>query len=239
MSKNTQEFNPEEHRKKWLSRLARELEKTEKFFPAKILPSDGQYPKWVENIECELSLVMLPAVKLRKGDVEITPKRMGALLAHSCEKAVYMRDFLHNQTHETPDDSEHEPSASDVKAAADFQTSFDKWYSSMRRLAKLALCSSVDQSYEDMRDFLLGFADGFSRKPTTFKSGEMGNPTFEIYIFMIMYWQAVERLNSVRDLHDLLCGVFGSARIGDQKRIEKICQRIGLSFRKPGRPKSK
>ena len=29
----------------------------------------------------------------------------------------------------------------------------------------------------------------------------------------------------------------GEHRTGDLKRIEKICQRIGLHFRKPGRPK--
>jgi hypothetical protein len=65
------------------------------------------------------------------------------------------------------------------------------------------------------------------------------NPTFEIYVFMLIFWQAIDRLDSVRQLHELLVKVFGATRIGDQKRIEKICQRIGLSFRKVGRPKKK
>ena len=35
----------------------------------------------------------------------------------------------------------------------------------------------------------------------------------------------------------ILVGVFGPHRVGELKRIEKICQRIDLHYRKPGRPK--
>ena len=107
----------------------------------------------------------------------------------------------------------------------------------MRRFAKRALCSCVDQTYEDMTDFLLGYADAFSRKPKTMKVGNICNPTFEIYVFMLLHWPLIERMNSVRKLHEVLVKVIGAPRVGEQKRIEKICQRIGLSFRKPGRPK--
>jgi hypothetical protein len=34
-----------------------------------------------------------------------------------------------------------------------------------------------------------------------------------------------------------LVKVFGTYRAGDLKRTEKICQRIELHYRKPGRPK--
>jgi hypothetical protein len=95
----------------------------------------------------------------------------------------------------------------------------------------------VDQTYEDMTDFLLGYADAFSRKPKTMQVGNIGNPTFEIYVFMLMFWQTVGRMDSVRQLHEVLVKLMGANRIGDQKRIEKICQRMGLSFRKVGRPK--
>ncbi len=54
---------------------------------------------------------------------------------------------------------------------------------------------------------------------------------------MLMFWRAIERMDSVRQFHEVLLKVFGASRIGDQKRVEKICQRMGLSFRKVGRPK--
>ena len=51
-----------------------------------------------------------------------------------------------------------------------------------------------------------------------------------IYCFLLIYWRAIEKLESVPKLHNLLRKVFGDTVIGDQKRVEKICERIGLSF---------
>ena len=58
-----------------------------------------------------------------------------------------------------------------------------------------------------------------------------------IYSFLMIYWRAVEKLNSMAEFHSLLCRVFGSATMGDQKRVEKICERIGLSFAKAAKAK--
>ena len=38
---------------------------------------------------------------------------------------------------------------------------FTEWYEAMRGMAKQALAFSVDQTYEDMRDFLLGLVTAF------------------------------------------------------------------------------
>ena len=101
-----------------------------------------------------------------------------------------------------------------------------------------ALCSSVDQTYERYDGLFVGiFGRLFAASSWLFQVGNLGNQPFEIYVFMLIFWKAIDRLNSVRDLHELLVKVFGAGRIGDQKRIEKICQRIGLSFRKAGRPR--
>jgi hypothetical protein len=60
-----------------------------------------------------------------------------------------------------------------------------------------------------MSDFLLGFPDGFSRMPKTFQVGNIGNPNFEIYVFMLMFWRLIENKDSVRQLHELLVKIFG------------------------------
>ena len=244
-SEITKEFNHEEHRTKWLRRLADELDKLEPLMPFKFLPDGIEYPQWVLNVEREFSLVMLPSAKLKDPDFKLTPKRMGALLGHICEMAVWMMEWMSHQT-ENSDKKDETPLAKNSLAKITEEEwgkglkaldSLADWYNALRRLAKRALCSSVDQTYEDMTDFLLGYSDAFSRKPKTFQVGNIGNPTFEIYVFMLIFWKAIDRLNSVRELHELLVKVFGASRIGDQKRIEKICQRIGLRFRKAGRPK--
>jgi hypothetical protein len=241
------EFNAEEHRTKWLKGLAAELDKIEPLMPFKFLPEGIEYPKWVQNVEREFSLVVLPSARLKDPDFKITPKRMGAVLGHVCEMAVWMMEWMNHQI-ENPDQKDGTPLPTNSLAKLTEEewgkglatlNSLADWYRALRRQAKRALCSSVDQTYEDMTDFLLGYSDAFSRKPRTFQVGNMGNPTFEIYVFMLIFWKAIDRLDSVRQLHELLVKMFGANRIGDQKRIEKICQRIGLRFRKVGRPKKK
>lgn len=234
MSEMVFESDLETRQKQWLNRLASELEKIEKLMPANFLPSGVEYPPWVERIESELALVLLPAAKLREPGFKVTPKRMGALLGHACGLAVYLLEYLSADCAEAPVLTEAELAQGEACARAFFD-----WYKAMRRLAKLSLCSCVDQTYEDMTAFLAGFSGGFSQKPKTTNAAGMGNPTFEIYLVMIQYWRVVARFQSVRELHEWLTIIFGANRVGNQKRVEKICQRIGLSFRKPGRPSKK
>ena len=237
MSEEKGEMDLEKRRTDWLKRLTDELEKTEPLMPLKILPDGIKYPQWVLNVEREFSMVMFPAAKLRDANDKITPKRMGALLGHLCETAVWMMESFNDGAESNGEQEQEAPTEEDNKKAQAFCVSMDVWYNAVRRLAKRALCSSVDQPYQDMTDFLLGYADGFSRKPKTFQVGNLGNTNFEIYHCMLFNWRLIEQMESVRQFHEWLVKLFGASKIGDQKRIEKICQRMGLHFRKPGRPK--
>jgi len=230
-------LDPEKQRIRWLKGLARDFEKTEQYFPTVILP-DKDYPEWVGNVGREIGAVMLPLAKVKDPNT-LTTKHMGGLLGHSCAMAVWTVEGLF----ETVKKAELEAKNSTAEPDLEFEElpdklRFDKWYEAMRRAAKKALRSTVDQSFEDMSEFLLSFSNAFARKPKTFKLGELGNTTFEIYLFLLLCWQFVERLNSVHHLHEQLVKVFGPYRTGDLKRTEKICQRIGLHYRKPGRPKT-
>jgi len=230
------EFESEKRRDEWLNRLATEMLKVHEIMPSKFLP-EGDYPQWIERVEMELGLVMYPDVKIKEG-LELTAKRLGGLLGHECAYAVWMMQWICQQVDsaeatETATEAEREQ----MRQGMALINSLDKWYSALRRLAKRALCSSVDQTFEDMSDFLLGYSSAFARKPKKYKSGDIGNTNFEIYIFLIINWRMVVTLKSVSELYQVLRKVMGEHRTGDLKRIEKICQRIGLHFAKPGRPK--
>lgn len=88
-----------------------------------------------------------------------------------------------------------------------------------------------------MTEFLLAYSQAFARKHDIKSISSAGTPATEIYLVMLHFWRRVDGMKSVHELHQWLIRVFGSQRIGDLKRIEKICQRIGLSYRKPGRPR--
>lgn len=63
------------------------------------------------------------------------------------------------------------------------------------------------------------------------------NDATDIYLFMMLYWRVVDRLDSVDHLHRVLTKVFGKNRVGyDPKRVAQICQRVGKRYRARGRP---
>lgn len=198
MSEAVTEFNPEEHRAKWLKRLVAELDRIELLMPVKFLPEGVEYPPWVLNVEREFSVAIFPAARLRVVDDKMTPKRMGALLGHMCAMAVWMMEWLNEQMESHKENEQITFTEDDLRKGQAFCVSLGDWYNAARRLAKLALSSSVDQTYEDMTGFLLGYADGFSRKPTTFQVGNFGSTTFEIYHCMLVYWRVIEPMESVR-----------------------------------------
>ena len=235
MNKTEIQFDPVKHRQDWLRRLADEYIKLESSMPVdNFLPDEG-CPKWVENIELEVGATMFPVAKLKE-ELKLTPGRLGAVIGHQCAIAVWMMEWLSEQTRnpQTIDDSKLTPEQ--LKKGQEFSDKLTgQFYPALRRLAKRALASCVDQAYDDMKEFLLAYASAFAQKPVG-RVGNIGNSTFEHYNFMLFYWRIIQRLNSVHHLHDVLVKVFGPYRVGDLKRTEKICQRIGLSYRKPGRP---
>ena len=229
-------LDSEKRRMDWLNRLADEFLKLEPTMPVKVLPEDENCPEWVKKVACEFGAIIFPVAKLKE-DPRLTPKTMGALLGHQCAMAVWTMEWLAEQSEAQVTVAQRAFSKEQVeKGALLAESMVNKWYPGIRRLAQMALCSTVDQTYEDMRDFLTAFSSGFARKPSSFQVGDIGNPTFEIYLFLLLFWRAVSRFKSVPELHRVLIRIFGPHRTGDIKRIEKICQRIGLHFRKPGRP---
>jgi hypothetical protein len=227
----------EQRRQEWLSRLRDEFVKLEPRLAVwNFLPDDG-LPAWVQNIEREIAAAMFPVVKVKKV-TKLTPQGLGAMIGHTCAYGVWMVEALETLPNEIQDkDLTSKFTSEQFARGEEFLLSLNDWYLALRRLAKRALCSAVDQSYADMTEFLLGYSQAFSRKPQTRGTSEIGNSATEIYFRMITRWRSVNAMNSVHELHQWLVKYFGPHRVGDLKRIEKICQRIQLHYRRPGRPK--
>jgi len=235
MEVENEEISPEQRQRDWVNRIAGEFERIEPFAPEWNLP-DKEGPAWLANVERKFAEDTFPLAKLKTSKV-LTPRLIGAILGQQCAYAVWLTDWLNAQIERADSVTKRTVTDEDVLKAQALLGALDKWYSALRRLAKKALCSSVDQSYGDMSDFLLAYAAGFAKKPGENFKGDVGGTTFEIYLFLLMFWRVVEQFKSVSQLHEVLRKVLGEHRTGDLKRIEKICGRVGLHFRKPGRPK--
>jgi hypothetical protein len=103
----------------------------------------------------------------------------------------------------------------------------------LRSIRKMFIHAPISEASE----FFEGLADGF--KGLDMRGGlyGKGNLSTPIMVTLMFWWPQVEKMQSVSQLHRWLQVMDGKAQVGELKRVEKICERIGLTFRKPGRPK--
>jgi hypothetical protein len=218
------------NRNKWLKGFAAEFWRLEGLVPVKAKLPQENCPEWVNRVSEEFIRATHPGADL-VGAIELTPARLGGLLGYQCANAVWMMEANANR------DAAELVGVSSGESEKGLKM-FYEWYAGMRHLAGRVLKSVVYQSYEDMSAFLVAYSSAFSKKPkVTAGIGDFGSTAFGIYLFMLSNWRVVDRLDSVRSLHELLRRHLGEYHTGDLKRIEKICQRTGIHYREPGRPK--
>ena len=95
----------------------------------------------------------------------------------------------------------------------------------------------ADAPHQEKIRFFKAYTKAIAQRQNSDGSPARSTTATPIYSFLLIRWRAVEQLESISKLHSVLCTVFGSATIGDLKRVEKICERIGLSFAKAAKAK--
>lgn len=108
---------------------------------------------------------------------------------------------------------------------------------------KKVVAIASQQSFEEASQFFKGYALATERGSLT-DNGELIGETkaTNIYGMLAMYSDFVPLLQNVRELYEWLQTMLGKNLIDDIngfKRVEKICERIGLAFRAPGRPRTR
>jgi hypothetical protein len=59
----------------------------------------------------------------------------------------------------------------------------------------------------------------------------------KVYLFMAVFWRAIEVYPTFESFYNLAVKVFGPASVGsDPKHLAQILGRVGKRFRRPGRP---
>lgn len=197
----------------------------------------GNRPKWVDNLAMNVTRQILPG---SRGMPCTTAADAGLNLGlwWGYARNLWMSEFSID-----PKLEERLKKSPDYQRLEEWGEKFGEVLGSnvlpkIRRLAKRALCMATDQETAEAVAFLRGFAKGFDSTPKDASASNIGNSAFDLQLIMLLNWPAVEQLGSVRELHERLQKAF-PRRIGDLTRIEKICQRIGKSFGKPGRPKKR
>jgi hypothetical protein len=112
-----------------------------------------------------------------------------------------------------------------------------RWQMIFRQFMQTSVASACARPYPEMRDFFEAFGKAVVMKPDEFLTDHTMGVGDKIAWAMIAMWREIERLKSVGELHRLFEKALMPHGIAVKyKRIEKLCQRIGLKFKDPGRP---
>lgn len=222
----------------WLIAFMREIVKPkwDKEVTTEEKKSEEEMPAWLDKAETEAAQAWAPTINFRalknKQPMDSDALILGKMFGH--EFATWHED------------------------SPGLAASFEKLKPEQRRLLeviskdqrakRLEYVNKVtaiahQQSYEEAAQFFKGFTMAMERG-SFFETGELAGETLatKIYGMLAMYPDFVSRLISVRELYEWLQFMLGKNLIDDingQKRIEKICERIGLTFRPPGRPRTR
>ena len=217
----------------WLKTIVDEFEAIENQMPTLGFMGDDEWPAWVKVLAREYIKTLMPSHKWKEGK-KWTPAEVATMVAYRlsyisrlCESNPQIEKLLKEMP---PEVREHLEKNGEyfLKAIPDF-------YEASMAAVSLALI----QEPVEFIPFFEAFSKAFLRAPADIGASNFLRTSTHVQYFMLREWRLVATFHSVRELHDWLCRNFETHLVGDQKRIEKMCERIGLHFGQPGRPRKK
>lgn len=195
-------------------------------------PAEQASPPWLNRIEKECAQAFMPTMNLKAlaqhrptQSIAIT---LGEIVGHAHEQWSPNNPCLAVQL------ASLKPPLGDY-----FRAIYDAIRPAHLAIIQKALCVTTKLEHIEAKQFFRGYSLAM-QKGTISDAGRPSGETYatNIYLMMFAFSEFIERLKSVREFHEWLQLMLGKNVVGDIKRVEKICERIGLSFRPPGRPAS-
>jgi hypothetical protein len=228
-----------ESQRQWMRRIVARFEEVEKLRPD--LADFDEYAKWVQNLWLILMPVVHPKLHL-KANKKLTVRQFGAFWGRQFALAAVQRGEveLSQKTLEEKKRAIAGLKPSKPEIAQFIESSFKKhklWYPAFIKFIKETLDSACDRPYGEAVTFVQAFSDAMAIKPSDLETERTMGVGEKITFVMILEWRSISKLQSVRQLHRILdAALRPQGVVVTLKRVEKLCQRIGLKFRGRGRP---
>jgi hypothetical protein len=213
----------------WLKQILRWLEESEDELPEPAF-LNGDFPEWVQKLSRDLISTLCPVAKLKVGKAW-TAAEVGALMGH---KLAYLHAV---------DEGPPPPIAArlfktlDRKTVALVKKQAGRFAKKTNAAIKRSLALASEQTYTEAANFFTAFGKALNLKPVGWDASNLHRSNTRVYWLLLLGWPSVNRLRSVRELQQALCRYLDPYVVGDVKRIEKMCQRLGLHFGARGRPR--
>jgi len=234
--------------KKWVQQILKKFEALDDGLP-EVGDKDPGWPDWVYELYLRLMSISHPGSKL-KNMKNWKAKDLGRFLGRQ-----YAGEFLiQGRVPVTPQvtrDAERFTNWSEdyIKKNrpdfnhAEFNQQFDArekvWRPRFLKFIQETLTSVCERPYIETRDFFEAYGKAMVMKPNEFETERTLGVGDKLCWVMIISWPQIERLKSIAQLHQIFEKALKPKGIVIKyKRIEKLCQRIGLKFQAGGgRPK--
>lgn len=215
----------------WLVEVVTLLELSERFMPEPYW-LQGDFPPWVQTVAREVARSYFPVAKLKAGK-PWEPGEVGAMVGHQVAYWQWVAEFLTTGSEKEPDwEAIKKVFGDDIeeRTIKFLRTLGEETVPAFIAALKFAITRACDQDYHVMCRFFAAFSRALQRKPSSVN--DIGRTTFLIYLVLLTSWRRVEELGSIPNLHRKLreCVFLKPSIVGDIKRVEKICERIGLSY---------
>jgi hypothetical protein len=207
----------------------------------------AEWPDWVCNLWPILFGISHPGLNFRRLK-KWTAKDLGQFLGRQSALEGMIWDEVPlsprvKQERDTWLDSQAEKLKSNTALADSIifhANGMKKWRPVFKKFINEALISARERPYPESSAFLKAFGKANVLEPDELSTEKKMGVGERIAYVMILYWRPISKFESVAQLHQLLSTAAKSMGIViTLKRVEKLCQRIGLKFKGRGRPKRK
>ena len=217
----------------WLQAEVTKIAEAETVVPH---PYEENPPDWFVKVRMELVEAYAPTIKfknlLQKRSGQSMALTFGEFIGHHCSAWNQNSPGMAASCELVP-----EPSREGVKKY------LEKFRPKVLAAVEEALVLAARQQSQESIQFFRGYSLAL-QKGTLTETGRLVGETFRTKIFFMFAWfpgwLSMSHINSVREVFEWLKIVLPKGELNDTngfKRVEKICQDIGLHFGPPGRPR--
>jgi len=235
--------------RQWIRETLDRWEDVEKLRPDMFLGADDEWPEWVANLFGLLVGVSHPGLKV-KNVQKWKAKDLGRLLGrqYALEQLVFgevplsptvAKEAVVALSGMEKHAMKRNPGLNLEEVLKEIEPEMKAWRPKFKACMQEALASACERPYRESSAFFEAFGKAIVIKPDDLSAERILGVSDKICWTMFVMWKDIERLGSVAELHRLFDRILKPKGIEvSHKRIEKLCQRIKLRFRKgPGRPK--
>lgn len=206
-----------------------------------------EWPRWVFNLWPTLFTISHPGLNFRRVK-KWTAKDLGQFLGRqsALEGLLWDEVPLSPRVREEKKrwlDSQADKLRSSPKLAVALTkdvVGLQKWRPVFKNFIDEVLASARTRPYPESSAFLEAFGKANVIEPDELATERKMGVGERIAYVMIMFWRPISKFESIAQVHQLLSTAAKPMGVViTLKRVEKLCQRIGLKFKGRGRPRGK